>query len=431
MPQRRSHFPNASSNSTPLKRAIESPIPSRQSKRIKSSPITSSKTTPKKSPYFEHPDSSDPESESDIEKEASGYEDEDESASLVSSPPESDVEEKSYEDASENDAPRKRKKGRPAKSNGNSQVASAGKKGQELWRPGAKVDAAPGEAVFIKLPKAREAGKVPYTDSTIHPNTLLFLKDLRANNDREWLKMHDADYRQSKKDFDSFVECLTEKVIEKDETIPELPPKDLTFRIYRDIRFSPDPTPYKTHFSAAWSRTGRKGPYAGYYVQVQPNGSFVGAGVWHPEAPPLALMRQDVDLKSHKIKAVLTAAELRKEFFGGIANDEKKAVKAFVNMNTENMLKTKPKGYEKDNPNIDLLKLRNYTIGKKLKDEEVLGSGGLGRIAELIGILTPFVSYLNSVVMPDEEPSSEEDEEGEDGEEEEQEEEKEEEEEEN
>ncbi len=130
-------------------------------------------------------------------------------------------------------------------------------------------------------------------------------------------------------------------------------------------------------------------------------------------------MRKDVDLKSHKIKAVLTAAELRKEFLGGIANDEKKAVKAFVGMNTENMLKTKPKGYETDNPNIDLLKLRNYTIGKKLKDEEVLGPGGLGRVAELIGILTPFVSYLNSVVMPDEEPSSDEDEEGEEGEEEE------------
>ena len=87
-------------------------------------------------------------------------------------------------------------------------------------------------------------------------------------------------------------------------------------------------------------------------------------------------------------------------------------------MNTENMLKTKPKGYETDNPNIDLLKLRNYTIGKKLKDEEVLGPGGLGRIAELIGILTPFVSYLNGVVMPDEEPSSDDDEEGEEGEEE-------------
>ena len=315
---------------------------SRQSKRLRSSPVTSTKSTPKKSQYFEH-DSSEPESESEIAKEESGYEDEDESASLVSSPPESEVEEDDSDDyASEEEGPKKgKKRGRKPKANGI--IVTSGKKGQELWRPGAKVSAAPGEAVYIKLPKAREAGKIPYTDSTIHQNTFLFLADLRANNDREWLKMHDADYRQSKKDFDSFVESLTPKLIEKDETIPELPPKDLTFRIYRDIRFSPDPTPYKTHFSAAWSRTGRKGPYAGYYVQVQPNGSFVGAGVWHPEAPPLALMRKDVDKKSHRLKNVLMAPELRREFLGGIKEDEKKAVKAFVSHNNENMLKTKPK----------------------------------------------------------------------------------------
>ncbi|KAK4694716.1 hypothetical protein P7C71_g2911, partial [Lecanoromycetidae sp. Uapishka_2] len=411
MPQRKSHFPGASSNSTPQKRALDastSTPTSRQSKRLKSSPTTSVKITPKKSPYFEHGSSSESEAESEIEKEESGYEDEDESASQASSPPEDEISNEDDESLSEDSAPKKRiRKKVVRKSNGSITVVT-GKKGQELWRPGAKVSAAPGEAVFIKLPKAREAGKTPYTDSTIHPNTLLFLKDLRANNDREWLKMHDADYRKSKQDWDVFVESLTEKIIEKDETIPELPPKDLTFRIYRDIRFSPDPTPYKTHFSAAWSRTGRKGPYAGYYVQISPGSSFVGAGVWHPEAPPLALMRLDVDRKSHKIKKVLMAPDLRKEFFGGIGEVEKKAVKAFVGMNTENMLKTKPKGYDADNPNIDLLRLRNYTIGKKLKDDEVLGPGGLDRIANLIGVLTPFVSYLNSIVMPDQDPSSDE-----------------------
>ena len=348
MPQRRSHFPNASSSSTPLKRALspsKSTPASRQSKRVKSSPITSvtSNSTPKKSKYFERSGSSEPESE--IEKEESGYEDDDEFASVVSSPEESEIENEDEDDyTSEEESPKRKRKKPGRKSNaGNGVIAIPGKKGQELWRPGVKADAEPGEAVYIKLPKAREAGKTPYTDTTIHPNTMLFLKDLQENNDREWLKVHDADYRQSKKDFDSFVESLTEKVIVKDETIPELPPKDLTFRIYRDIRFSSDPTPYKTHFSAAWSRTGRKGPYAGYYVQVKPKGSFVGAGVWHPEAPPMALMRKDVDKKSHKLKQVLMASGLRKEFFGGIPSDEKKAVKAFVGMNTENMLKTKPK----------------------------------------------------------------------------------------
>ena len=344
MPQRRSHFSKASSSSTQLKQPLsttKSTPASRQSKRLKSSPITSLKTTPKKSQYFEHSSSSEPESE--VDGEESGYEDEDESASVVSSPPESEVDDEDESNyASEDDAPKKRKRGQPkVKSNG--VVVSNGKKGQELWRPCAKVSAAPGEAVFIKLPKAREAGKIPYEDNTIHPNTFLFLKDLRANNDREWLKMHDADYRQAKKDFDSFVESLTGKIIEKDETIPELPPKDLTFRIYRDIRFSPDPTPYKPHFSAAWSRTGRKGPYAAYYVHVQPNGSFIAGGVWQPESPPMALMRKDLDKKSHKIKNVLMAPAMRKEFLGGIGADEKKAVKAFVGMNQENALKTKPK----------------------------------------------------------------------------------------
>ena len=343
MPQRRSHFPNASSSST-LKQASSARLtpPSRQSKRLKSSPITSLKTTPKKSQYFEHGSSSESESASDLDNEGSGYEDEDASVSLISTPPDSEVDEEEDEYVSEEDAPKKRKRGRP-KMKTNGQAVSTGGKGQELWRPGVKADTAPGEAVYIKLPKAREAGKTPYTDSTIHPNTFLFLKDLRANNDREWLKMHDPDYRQSKKDWDSFVESLTEKIIEKDDTIPELPAKDLTFRIYRDIRFSPDPTPYKTHFSAAWSRTGRKGPYAAYYVQVQPNGSFVGAGVWHPEAAPMALLRKEIDKNSHKIKKVLMAPDMRKEFFGGIGPDEKKAVKAFVGMNTENALKTKPK----------------------------------------------------------------------------------------
>jgi len=77
------------------------------------------------------------------------------------------------------------------------------------------------------------------------------------------------------------------------------------------------------------------------------------------------------------------------------------------------LLTDRIQGYDVENPNIELLRLRNYTIGRKLKDDEVLGSGGLKRIADLIGVLTPFVSYLNSVVMPDEDPSSD-DEDGED-----------------
>ncbi|KAL4805831.1 hypothetical protein BDV18DRAFT_139936 [Aspergillus unguis] len=118
-------------------------------------------------------------------------------------------------------------------------------KEKELWREGVKAGLGPGKEVFIQKPKARDPGDVPYKDDTLHPNTMLFLEDLANNNDRQWLKAHDPDYRTSKKDWDTFVETLTEKVTEQDSTIPELPAKDLVFRIHRDIRFSKDPTPYK------------------------------------------------------------------------------------------------------------------------------------------------------------------------------------------
>ncbi|KAL8946232.1 MAG: hypothetical protein Q9222_007347 [Ikaeria aurantiellina] len=395
---------------TPLKRPLSPPAksnltpPSRQSKRLKSSPIpttsksATTKTTPKKSQFFKHDSTRGSESESEIEAEASGYEDEDVSASEVSSPPASESEEEEDEYvSSEEDQKKPRKRTKVAlKKTGtaNGVVAKTAKaiveKGKELWRPGVKTDLAPGEEVFIRLPKAREDGGVKYQEGVIHPNTMLFLGDLAKNNEREWLKMHDADYRQSKKDFDSFVEKMTEKLVEIDETIPELPPKDLTFRIYRDIRFSSDPTPYKTHFSAAWSRTGRKGPYAAYYLQIKPSGSFLGGGLWCPEAAPLSLMRRAIDRRSENLKAVLLEPGMRKEFLGGIGKGEEgKAVKAFIGQNQENALKTKPKGYDADNPNLPLLRLRNYTLGRKLKDEDVIGPKAPEKIAGLMRALMP------------------------------------------
>ena len=331
---------------TPKKRALSPTMttPLRQSKRAKSTSVTPKaiQTTPRKSQYFDPEDESS-ESEVAVQNEESGYEDEDRSASAMSSPPASEDEEDGEEYVSVSEKEKKPRRGRPAKKSSKGVVVANGTKGQELWRPGVKTGLAPGEQIFIKLPKAREAGKTPYKDNAIHPNTFLFLGDLKENNDREWLKVHDADYRQSKKDFDTFIECLTEKIIEKDETIPELPSKDVTFRIYRDVRFSSDPTPYKVYFSAAWSRTGRKGPYAHYYVHIQPGSSFVGGGIWHPDAQPLALLRRDVDRKPHKIKKILMDPGIRKACFKGCPSDEKKAIKAFVEANKENALKTKPK----------------------------------------------------------------------------------------
>ena len=186
MPRRTSTKPALSTTPTSLKRrSDDTKTPTttpRSSKRLKSLP-TSKTTTPKKSQYFSHPPSSS-EPETEIANEDSGYEDEDASVSAVSSPPESEEDEDEDEYVSEDNArPAKRKSGRPS----SGAVAKAGK-GQELWRPGVKTGLGPGKQVFIQLPKAREEGKIKYADERIHPNTMLFLGDLKENNDREWLK---------------------------------------------------------------------------------------------------------------------------------------------------------------------------------------------------------------------------------------------------
>ncbi|KAI9693339.1 MAG: hypothetical protein M1822_005335 [Bathelium mastoideum] len=207
--------------------------PTRESKRAKASDQTrAAKATPKKSQHFEHSTGSDRGEDGQIsevestaeeeEAEESGYEDEDESA--VPSPSESEGELDDYSDSADA-KPKKSARGQSKRK----QVALGPRSadGKELWRQGVKAGLGPGNQVVIKRPKAREAGSTPYREDTVHPNTLLFLKDLKKNNDREWLKMNDAEFRQAEKDFKSFAESLSSKISEVDDTVPELPFKDI------------------------------------------------------------------------------------------------------------------------------------------------------------------------------------------------------------
>ncbi|RLL94039.1 hypothetical protein CFD26_103017 [Aspergillus turcosus] len=464
-------MPRRSSRAVPASAAASAPAPKRRAsdrisaasktdpKRQRPNSTTTKKavrSTARKSKYFEEGNEEpDPQSShaSDVEEDpGSVYEDT--NLSSPSTEPDSEGPE-----ALSTDEERTKRSTKKAKPNGGrktpvksgarrdkkheeedhpTEEIAASLKDKELWREGVSTGLGPGKEVFIRKPKARDPGNVPYQDHTLHPNTLLFLQDLAKHNDRQWLKAHDADYRASKKDWETFVESLTEKISELDNTIPELPAKDIVFRIHRDIRFSKDPTPYKTHFSAAWSRTGRKGPYAAYYVHLQPGSCFVGescpethrplpaqsgshfhgvlhqftlipgltpgnlsgctmpvlftgSGLWHPEADKLALLREDIDRNSHRLKTVLRSPDMRREFFNGIPDDEKKAVQAFVSQNKESALKTKPKGYEGDNENIELLRLRSFTIGKPLSDSEFMASNVQERIAAIIGVMEPFI----------------------------------------
>ncbi|KAL0636758.1 hypothetical protein Q9L58_004240 [Maublancomyces gigas] len=127
-----------------------------------------------------------------------------------------------------------------------------------------------------------------------------------------------------------------------------------------------------------------------------------GGGLWHTDAQPLNLLRRNVDKYPQQIKLILAGGELAEEFFGIKASgDEQKAVKAFAERNKEDALKTAPKNYPKDHKDIELLRLRSYTLGKRLTDDEITRDDALQRIVNIFKKMEPFISYLNSVVMPD------------------------------
>ncbi|KAF8861882.1 hypothetical protein BDZ45DRAFT_671460 [Acephala macrosclerotiorum] len=313
------------------------------------------------------------EQESDVEKAAS----DDESDEPVEDP-ESDAPED--EDGSENEFEKKLKK--------------------QGWK---KTKGKDGKTQMVMdIPQPKDAGNTPYEDERMHPNTMDFLRDLKKNNRREWLKFHDLVFRQAEKDFYTFVGKLSPIVSEKDATIPELPIKDVIYRIYRDVRFSSDPTPYKPYFSVSWSRTGRKGPYAHYYLHIQPNGeSFFGGGYYASDNLTLACLREDIDQQPHQFKSILMGEKFRKTFFPSAGKDEKKVIAAFCKMSGDNALKTKPKGYSADHKDVNLLKLRHFVVSRKIPDAEILSENVLEIIADIVEAIEPFITYLNNVVMPD------------------------------
>ncbi|KAM7202517.1 Conserved hypothetical protein (DUF2461) domain containing protein [Rhypophila sp. PSN 637] len=295
------------------------------------------------------------------------------------------------------------------------------------------------KVTFEPLPKLRDTNGIEYEDDRLHQNTLEFLKDLKKNNKRTWLKTNDEEFRRSLKDWESYVMTMTERIMAADETIPELPFKDVNFRIYRDVRFSHDPTPYKPNYGAAWSRTGRKGPYACYYLHLEPGGKcFVGGGLWHPPADMIAKIRTSIDTKPKKWRQVLMDANFRDVFLGGATpppkvkgkkaaaekkgrgrpaaksteeakdvekilqeHDETSVIKAFAELNKESALKIRPQGYQPDHPDIELLKLRSFTVSKKIPDEMFTYEDGQEEIARIFGAMVGFVTFLNKIVMPD------------------------------
>ena len=208
--------------------------------------------------------------------------------------------------------------------------------------------------------------------------TLKFLSDLAAHNDRDWMQANKKRYEAAKAAFKELTADLIKGIGAFDESVLGLEPKDCIFRLNRDIRFSKDKSPYKTNFGAAIMEGGKKSPNPTYFFQLQPGNSFVAGGVYHPEAEYLKKIRQEIDYNPEELKQIA---------------EEKAFQKAFGKITGES-LKTAPKGYPKDHPNIELLRMKSFLVMRNLTDEEVLKKDLAKRLSDYFELMMPFNQYL-------------------------------------
>jgi len=216
----------------------------------------------------------------------------------------------------------------------------------------------------------------------LQKNTLQFLKDLKEHNTKEWMDEHRKIYEAARQDYESLVGSLIPLLAKYEPAIGDLAPKQCTFRINRDIRFSQDKSPYKTNFGAAFSRQGKKLPDAGYYFHLEPGHSFVGGGIWMPDTPLLKKIRQEIDYNFEEFEGIVTRNSFKKMFEK--IDGEK--------------LKKAPQGYDEGNPAIEYLKLKSFTVGTRVPDKELTASSLLKTCDKVFAEMKPFIDFLNNAL---------------------------------
>jgi len=215
--------------------------------------------------------------------------------------------------------------------------------------------------------------------------TVKFLKDLTKNNNRDWFEENRNSFEAAKKDFESFIEIVLKKYSPRDDDITTLKAKECLFRINRDVRFAKDKSPYKNNMGASISRGGKKSLFAGYYFHCQPGKSFAGGGVWMPEAQETKKIRQEVDYCLGEFKSILGSKKF-KSVYGELERSEEYAL---VNI---------PKGYEKDNPAAEYLKLKSWIAMRPLTDVELTSKALEKIVLEAFDTLRPLVKFLNRAI---------------------------------
>lgn len=216
----------------------------------------------------------------------------------------------------------------------------------------------------------------------IKKSTLEFLSDLKRHNDRDWFIKNRGRYDEARANYESFVQALINEISGFDPILKGLEVKSCTYRINRDIRFSNDKTLYKTHLGAFIVRGGKQNGdrYAGYYFHVEPGGnSMIAGGAYIPPKPWLSAIREKIDEQGDQLLKIISRKDFI-EVFGEIEGEK---------------LKTVPKGYPRDHPFIELLKLKSFLAARMISDKDVISNSCFDLIINASRVMKPLNDFLN------------------------------------
>ncbi len=223
----------------------------------------------------------------------------------------------------------------------------------------------------------------------IPKDSLQFLKDIKKNNNREWFLANKKRYETYKKEYYALAQEFLNAMTEKDPALSTMEVKDVVFRINRDIRFSKDKSPYKTNMAFWFSPGNKNWNQSGYYVHIEPGASFIAGGFYQPEADDLKKIRKEIAFFYEDLDEIL-------------ADKNFKATFGALDRNENNALKTVPKGYEKEHPAIEHLKLKSFTATAQLDDKQLSEKDFIKKTTEKLMLLKPMNQFLNRALVGEE-----------------------------
>lgn len=213
-------------------------------------------------------------------------------------------------------------------------------------------------------------------NAVITKETLRFLNELKRNNNREWFEEHKSEFKSLETGVKGFYKGLMDKMREHDEI-----EKLKVFRIYRDVRFSKDKTPYKSHFAGSFSRAGAQ-LRGGYYLQIRPGESFIAAGFWQPSSQDLLRIRKEFEHNAAPLRKLINSASFKKTW-GELVGEE---------------VKTAPKGFNREDPNIDLIRKKAFIFVRKFADKEVLSKNFITEVNNSFKEIRPYFDLMSEIL---------------------------------